>query len=95
MLSRLAVSEPIALELRQTSGSIYLHAQIFTGFMYTGAALCMWFLRAWKIGQLEEMAAQTHKAAESLDPVTEQPLGLSHPESKSNFLRRMCMWRRV
>lgn len=45
-------SEPIALELRTTTGDIYLHAQIFTGFMYIGAAICMWFLRAWKISEL-------------------------------------------
>jgi hypothetical protein len=34
-------AEPIGLQLRTTSGDIYLHAQIFTGFMYIGAALCM------------------------------------------------------
>lgn len=32
-------SEPIGLELRASSGNIYLHAQVFTGFMYIGAAL--------------------------------------------------------
>lgn len=47
------VSEAIALELRQATGNIYLHAQIFTGFMFIGAACCMWFLRAWKIGELQ------------------------------------------
>lgn len=46
-------SEPIGLQLRQASGNIYLHAQIFCGFMYIGAAVCMWFLRAWKIRELE------------------------------------------
>ncbi|KAL8703387.1 MAG: hypothetical protein Q9201_003443 [Fulgogasparrea decipioides] len=49
-------AEPIALELRQKTGNIYLHAQIFTGFMYIAAAICMWFLRAWKIGQIEIIA---------------------------------------
>jgi hypothetical protein len=49
-------SEPIGLELRTTTGDIYLHAQLFTGFMYIGAALCMWFLRAWKIAELESLA---------------------------------------
>lgn len=47
------------------------------------------------------MAAQIHKPAEILDPVTDQPLnlatsnGASVPKVKSNFLKRMCMWRRV
>lgn len=49
-------SEPIGLELRTQSGDIYLHAQLFTGFMYVGAALCLWFLRAWKIGEVERLA---------------------------------------
>ncbi|KAH7403541.1 MFS transporter-like protein [Cadophora sp. MPI-SDFR-AT-0126] len=48
-------SEPIGLEMRQDSGDIYLHAQLFTGFMYIGAALCMWFLRAWKIQELSRL----------------------------------------
>jgi hypothetical protein len=48
-------SEPIGLKLRATSGDIYLHAQLFTGFMYIGAAVCMWFLRAWKIAELERL----------------------------------------
>ncbi|KAG4441209.1 hypothetical protein IFR05_003327 [Cadophora sp. M221] len=48
-------SEPIGLEMRQDSGDIYLHAQLFTGFMYIGAALCMWFLRAWKIQELARL----------------------------------------
>lgn len=49
-------SEPIGLELWQTTGDIYLHAQIFTGLMYIAAAVCMWLLRAWKVRELESMA---------------------------------------
>ena len=49
-------SEPIGLQLRSTTGDIYRHAQIFTGFMYIAASLCMWFLRAWKIRELERLA---------------------------------------
>ncbi|KAH8598983.1 major facilitator superfamily domain-containing protein [Bisporella sp. PMI_857] len=49
-------SEPIGLKLRRTSGNIYLDAQLFTGFVYLGAAVCMWFLRAWKIAELESQA---------------------------------------
>lgn len=95
------VSEPIALELRKTNGDIYLHAQIFTGFMYMGAALCMWFLRAWKIGELEQIAAEKGKRTEDLDPVADQPLDVrtegpvSLPNKKSNVLMRLCTWRRV
>lgn len=54
-------SEPIGLELRTTGGDKYLHAQIFTGFMYIGAAICMWFLRAWKINELESQTVTNEK----------------------------------
>lgn len=38
----LTVAELIALGLREKEGSrIYLPTQIFTGFLYIGAALCM------------------------------------------------------
>ena len=89
------------MQLAQTNGGKYLNAQVFTGFMYIGAALCIWFLRAWKIGQLELLATQTEKPSESIDPVGDQPLegaiwnasGAGRPAS--NVLKRMCMWRRV
>ncbi|KAL8657686.1 MAG: hypothetical protein Q9226_001662 [Calogaya cf. arnoldii] len=55
-------AEPIALQLRQQTGNIYLHAQIFTGLMYIAAAVCMWFLRAWKIGEIEKIAAANGKS---------------------------------
>ena len=61
----------------------------------------MWFIRAWKIGQLEMLAAKTEKPAESMDPVRDQPpegtildaSGSGGPTS--NVLKRMCMWKRV
>jgi hypothetical protein len=56
----------MGLELRATSGDIYLHAQIFTGFMYIGAAICMWFLRAWKISELEKKAVTDKKREQEL-----------------------------
>jgi hypothetical protein len=59
-------SEPIGLELRTTSGNFYLHAQLFTGFMYIGAAICMWFLRAWKIGELGDLMMSNEKKEEGI-----------------------------
>ena len=59
-------AEPMGLELRATSGDIYLHAQLFTGFMYIGAALCMWFLRAWKVGELENLVMSKEKREEEI-----------------------------
>jgi MFS family permease len=59
------VSEVIGLQLKQMSGNIYLHAQIFTGFMYIGAAACLWFLRAWKVRELEEIATEDAEQREA------------------------------
>lgn len=47
-------SEPIALEIVQGTGA-YLGAQLFAGFMYLAASLCMLLLRGWKIRELEEL----------------------------------------
>ncbi|KAF1984711.1 putative MFS transporter [Aulographum hederae CBS 113979] len=46
-------SEPIALEIVSFNGGDYLGAQLFTGFMYMGAAFSLLLLRAWKIDELE------------------------------------------
>jgi MFS family permease len=60
-------SEAIALQITATNGGNYLGAQLFTGFMYIGAAALMWWVRVWKIGELERVAAEsaiTEKMAE-------------------------------
>jgi hypothetical protein len=48
----LTFAEPIALAITQHTGQ-YLGAQLFTGFMYLAAAICVWTLKVWKIGELE------------------------------------------
>ncbi|GAB7364379.1 hypothetical protein MBLNU230_g4922t1 [Neophaeotheca triangularis] len=58
-------SEPIALQIVDGTGS-YLGAQLFTGSMYIAAAICLLFLRGWKIGELNELARMK---AEDVDPV--------------------------
>lgn len=45
-------SEPIALEIFTNTGS-YIGTQLFTGFVYIAAAICMTLLRGWKLGQEE------------------------------------------
>ena len=93
------VSEPVALELRQKSGNIYLHAQIFVGLMYTAAGLCMWFLRIWKIKQIELMAASQMKRSEDTDAASTEMVDdniiTSTGRSQSSALRRIYMWKKV
>lgn len=94
------VSEPVALELRQKSGNIYLHAQIYTGFMYLAAAMCMWGLRVWKIGQIELIAAEQQKRpqdieAHAAEPLNDQALSVASEHSKSSITKRLFVWKQV
>jgi hypothetical protein len=59
------VSQPIALQLRDLGSKsfVYLRPQIFTGLMYVGGALCLFVLRGWKIGQLEEVERRLREEA--------------------------------
>jgi hypothetical protein len=59
------VSQPIALQLRDLGQKsfVYLRPQIFTGLMYVGGALCLFVLRGWKIGQLEEVEKRVREDA--------------------------------
>ena len=94
------VAEPVALELRQKKGNIYLHAQIFTGFMYTAAALCMWFLRGWKIQQIEQIAAEKAKRSSDIDVanielVDERSVCSTRRKSKTGILKSFVVWEKV
>lgn len=99
-------SEPIGLELRATSGDIYRHAQIFTGCMYLAASLCMWFLRAWKIRELERLARtreERETGARDDDAVLghgreqlSRPLsGAASVVSKAKAVKGLWSWQRV
>lgn len=78
-------SEPIGLELRKSTGDIYLDAQIFTGFMYIAAAMCLWFLRAWKVRELQEMMLSKEKKEEEIinDDASPRP-GMSRHLSRTS-----------
>ena len=66
-----AVAEAIALQLRDESSKnwTYLRVQILTGFMYIGAALCLWLTRGWKIGMIEKQRQEeSASSSQSSDP---------------------------
>lgn len=95
-------SEPIGLQLRTTSGDEYLHAQIFVGFMYIGAAVCMWFLRAWKVGELEREAVSKERRELEIrddDAVprhrTEMTRHISRTASVKKASKGLWSWQRV
>lgn len=48
------VAEVIELELRQMTGSRYLHGQLFAAAVFLGAGLFMLGLRTWKVMSLND-----------------------------------------
>ena len=60
----------------------------------------MWFLRSWKIGQIQQIAAEQGKRPEDIDAASAEPVGeragSSVPKrSISNVLRRLFITKRV
>ncbi|KAI0159529.1 major facilitator superfamily domain-containing protein [Xylariaceae sp. FL1272] len=47
-------AEAIGLSLRKSGSWGYLDVQLFTGFLYVGAFIFGWMLRAWKVWELEQ-----------------------------------------
>jgi predicted MFS family arabinose efflux permease len=98
-------AEPIALELRTTSVNIYRHAQLFTGFMYIGAAICMWFLRVWKINDIEKKAQAKEKREQEIQANNTELKGKSDlsrhasrtasVKSKVKAAKGLWSWQRV
>jgi MFS family permease len=82
-------SEPIALELVGGTGS-YLGTQLFIGFMYATAALCMLFLRGWKIGELNEMARLKTEDPDSMNFVE---TGLGSTNEAARIAGRRTIWK--
>jgi MFS family permease len=92
-------AEPIALELRQKTGNIYLHAQVYTGFMYIASAICLYFVRVWKIGQLEALAAEIGRPGAIIDAsearTLERTITKESMARRSGVLKRIVTWKRV
>ena len=91
-------AEPLGLKLRQMHGDIYLHAQIFTGVMYICAAICLWLLRAWKVGELERSEQEKKvERDESAAPVSIncQVSRMEPANVTSSLWRRLTIPKRV
>jgi hypothetical protein len=80
----MTVSEAIGLEIVASNGGSYTGAILFTGFMYIGAAISLWMVRA-KIGELEKQDANNKNR---VGPPAEE-------FKKSSFVKRMMTWRKV
>lgn len=93
----------MGLELRADSGNIYLHAQVFTGLMYVAAAVCMWFLRAWKIREVERVEEQQRSdnrepggvVGDGLNALSRNDSNLVCVKSKVNAGKGLFVWGKV
>ncbi|KAF1915157.1 major facilitator superfamily domain-containing protein [Ampelomyces quisqualis] len=82
-------SEAIGLEIVAFNNGSYTGAILFTGFMYIGAAVSLWLVRSWKIGELEKQAAIDGKGDGDADGAV--PEGFK----RSTFVKRLVTWRKV
>lgn len=84
----------MALEIVDRSAAGYLGAQLFTGFMYIAAALCLGVVRVWKIGELERITTD----AENSKVVIEGSSALDEGDRtavQSSFMKRCFAWKKV
>ncbi|KAL1306822.1 hypothetical protein AAFC00_005479 [Neodothiora populina] len=91
-------SEAIGLETIQSEGGSYLGASLFTGFMYMGAALCLFLLRGWKIAETDRINSTmgTDAPAAIIDAVAEK--GVEQEAKKDGwhvFLKNTLTWQKV
>lgn len=89
-------SEPIALEIVGGTGE-YLGAQLFAGFMYVAAAVCLLFLRGWKIGEVREgERVKAEGEGEGDGGVLEETASLkSRRAGRRAMVRRCWEWKKV
>lgn len=79
-------SEPIALEIVDKTSTGYLGAQLFAGFMYIAACICLLGVRVWKIGDMERGAAKVEYSSHD---------NSSSPWQQSSIWKRLLSFRKV
>jgi hypothetical protein len=75
----------------------YVGAQLFTGFMYVAAAICMLGLRGWKIGEVEEAErGESAGAATAGEGIVAETVSLrSRKAGRRVMLSRCWKWKKV
>ena len=82
-------SEPIALEIDQGSSIHYFGTQLFTGFIYIAAAMCLVVVRIWRIGEVQWEEAESARDVPSDEEGHPTEVFISSP------MARMITWKRV
>lgn len=86
---------PIGLQIVDTNGGSYTGAILFTGWMYLGAAVFLWLVRAWKIGEMEKTAAVEAKHTSEVDLPGSRSDSVPVGFERSPFVKRLVVWRKV
>ncbi|KAL4933920.1 MCT family MFS transporter [Aspergillus undulatus] len=93
------VAEPIALLLRDNNSDdrVYLHVQLFTGFMYIAAGVCLWIVRGWKVGDNIRVKQEKAAAAVSTDKksqgiVLQEQTGESGGVDQPQAFAKTALW---
>jgi hypothetical protein len=63
--------------------------------MYIAAALCLWFLKAWKLGEMERVAAAEHKPLDQVDAANTSSVDISSAKPTSSVVNRLLRWQKV
>ncbi|KAK3996457.1 major facilitator superfamily domain-containing protein [Cladorrhinum sp. PSN332] len=102
-------AEVIALELRTSGVNGYLNVQLFTGVMFMIAFIFIWFLRSWKLEQIDLLATTTtttttttteteteNPDATTSTSITTRPSSTKTATGKFNsYIKNMFVFRRV
>jgi len=96
-------SEAIGLSTVQSVGTVkgeggsFLGASLFSGFVYMGAALCLFLLRGWKIAQADGInsAMGTNPDAAIVETEKEGEAKQEADEGRWHVLRNMTRWMKV
>lgn len=92
-------SEPIVLEITGSTGS-YMGAQLFIGFMYLAGALCVFVLRGWKLGEIDQLTRIRSESARQAAPGVDVSLSTADEDAaravgRHTMLRHVWRWQKV
>ncbi|KAI0011258.1 major facilitator superfamily domain-containing protein [Xylariaceae sp. FL0662B] len=82
-------AEVIGLSLRKPGPWGYFHVQLFTAFLYIGAFMFSWALRAWKVWELKEAHLTKEQRERAIrDNGVVPPLELERQPSRASTIRK-------
>ena len=87
-------SEPIALEIVDGTGK-YIGTQLFAGFCYIAAALCVVLLRGWKIGEVDAVARLKGHPVDAVAAADDPDGDIAKAEGRKSIIANCWKLRKV